>query len=82
VLFVGDDILQEYDIEIYGNEKSKLKDRLAEIWANIKNIKTGESMNVCIWWKDNNGIIHDETPNLPVKLRDVVDNAWLESCKK
>ena len=50
------------------------------IWAKIKNIKTGEIINKRIWWKDNEGIIHDGTIDLPVKIRDLIDNAWFEYC--
>ena len=52
------------------------------IWAKIKNLKTGEIINKHIWWKDKDGIMHDGTPDLPVKLRNLVDNAWLEYSRK
>ncbi len=48
------------------------------IWAKIKNIKTGKTINKRIWWKDHEVVIHDGTVDLPVKLRDLVDNAWFE----
>jgi len=79
---VGDYILQKYDVTIYGKKDSLLKHRLEEIWAKILNMSTGETMDVCIWWKDDKGRIHDESPKLPVELRDVVDNAWIESYHK
>jgi hypothetical protein len=48
------------------------------IWAKIKNLKTGEIIDKHIWWRDENGIMHDGTIELPVKLRNLVDNAWLD----
>jgi hypothetical protein len=48
------------------------------IWAKIKNLKTGEIINKHIWWRDKDGIMHDGTIELPVKLRNLVDNAWLD----
>jgi hypothetical protein len=71
--------LSNYKIEIneiHYNEFENVKN--IGIWAKIKNLKTGELINKHIWWKDSDGIIHDGTKELPVKLRDLVDNAWLE----
>jgi hypothetical protein len=58
-----------------GNKKT-------EIWAEITNKETNTTMNKLIWWQDENGAIHDGTPNLPVHLRELVDNAWLEKRRK
>jgi hypothetical protein len=79
---VGDQLLNEYDVTIYDKKDSLLNHRLEEIWAKIMNITTGESMDVCIWWKDDKGRIHDESPKLPIELRDIVDNAWIENLRK
>ena len=71
--------MTNYVIEINEILKNDLdENKKIGIWARIKNLKTGEIINKHIWWKDREGIIHDGTPDLPVKLRDLVDNAWLE----
>lgn len=74
--------MYEYDVTIYSKKESLLNHRLEEIWAKIMNLSTGELIDFCIWWKDDKGRIHDESPNLPIELRDLVDNAWIESCRK
>lgn len=76
-----DYILHEYTIKIFKKKKSVTPHHLDEIWAKVQHVKTGESKEFCIWYKDDEGIIHDETPNLPTKLRSLVDNAWIESCR-
>ena len=48
-----------------------------EIWADIYDKANGEFIKKLIWWKDYNGLIHDESSNLPIKFRDIVDNAWI-----
>lgn len=53
-----------------------------EIWAEIINKDTLTTMNKLIWWQDDSGIIHDGTPNIPVNLRGLVDNAWIEKRRK
>lgn len=71
--------MAEYKVEIdrvvreglTGTEKT-------EIWATITNLDTKETTDTLVWWEDDNGIFHDETPNLPADLRDKVDNAWIE----
>lgn len=50
-----------------------------EIWAKIINLTTNIATKKRIWWKDEGGIIHDGTPDLPVHLRDAIDNAWIAS---
>jgi hypothetical protein len=71
--------LTNYEIEINEILKNDLVDtKKIGIWAKIKNLKTGEIINKHIWWKDSDGIMHDGTLELPVKLRDLVDNAWIE----
>ena len=54
----------------------------AEIWAEITNIESTQTMNRRIWWEDEDGVLHDETPNLPIDVREAVDNAWLEKKRK
>ena len=49
-----------------------------EIWAKITDQSTQKTTDTLIWWEDDDGIFHDETPNLPIHLRDDVDNAWIE----
>lgn len=49
-----------------------------EIWAKIIDPKTKKTKDILIWWEDDEGIFHDETPNLPADIRDIVDNAWIE----
>ena len=71
--------MTDYKIEIdrvikedaTGSEKT-------EIWATITNRDTNETTDKLVWWEDDNGIFHDETPNLPIEIRDLVDNAWIE----
>ena len=75
--------MSAYDIKINRflkeGEKGKLK---TEIWAEIKGNKTNTTMNKLIWWQDENGAFHDNTPNLPVHLRKMIDNAWIETKRK
>ena len=71
--------MTDYKIEIdrvikedaTGSEKT-------EIWATITNKDTNETMDKLVWWEDDNGVFHDETPNLPIEFRDLIDNAWIE----
>lgn len=56
---------------IEGREKT-------EIWAKITDKNTKKTRDTLIWWEDDDGTFHDETPNLPADLRDKVDNAWIE----
>ena len=70
-----------YDVNIrfeYSDD-DKFKE---EIWADIKNLGNGEIIKKLIWWKENNGLIHDESFNLPIKFRDIVDTAWISAIKK
>jgi len=71
--------MSDYKVEIDRVIKKGFegKDK-TEIWAEIKNLKTSESMRKLIWWEDESGVFHDETPNLPIEFRDEVDNAWIE----
>jgi len=75
--------LSEYDINIKkllnGSKKGNIK---TEIWAEITNINTCETMNRRIWWKGEDGVFHDETPDLPIDIQGDVDNAWIEKSRK
>ena len=74
--------MTDYKIEINEIQKVNQKgNKKKEIWAKIINLKTNISSKKRIWWKDDKGIIHDGTPDLPVHLRDLVDNAWISSRK-
>ena len=53
-----------------------------EIWADIINTSDGKVIKKLIWWKDNQGIFHDESSNLPTKFRNIVDKAWISAVKK
>jgi hypothetical protein len=75
--------LTDYKIEINEILKKDCKDnRETEIWADITNLKTCKTMKKRIWWKNRDGIMHDGTIDLPVDLRDLVDNAWIEYSRK
>ena len=71
--------MDRYEIEIDrviktdhdGNTKT-------EIWAFIKNLRTSENLKKLIFWEDEHGHFHDETPNLPIEYRNLIDNAWIE----
>jgi hypothetical protein len=69
-----------YDINIRfeQNKDEKFKE---EIWADIYNPIKDEFIKKLIWYKDENGLIHDESSNLPIKFRDIVDNAWISAIK-
>jgi hypothetical protein len=49
-----------------------------EIWAEFIDPYTNKIKKTLIFWEDDDGTFHDETPNLPIHLRDLVDNAWIE----
>ena len=75
--------MSEYDINIKRllkeGEKGNIK---TEIWAEITNRSTCETINRRIWWEDDDGVFHDGAPNLPMELRGDVDNAWIEKSRK
>ena len=53
-----------------------------EIWARFYDKNSNETKQSLIWWEDDEGIFHDETPNLPFHLRNLVDNAWIEQSRQ
>ena len=73
----------DHTIEIYRKlKKDKKCNSKTEIWVEIKDICMGTTTNKRIWWEDENGIYHDGTLDLPVELRKIVDNAWIEKGRK
>ena len=75
--------MSEYDINIKRllkeSEKGNIK---TEIWAEIINRSNYETINRQIWWEDDDGVFHDETPDLPIELQGDVDNAWIEKSRQ
>ena len=79
----GGEKMSEYTIKLTKMMKDGDKTNFkTEIWAEIKNTETNMTMNKLIWWEDDEGIFHDGTPGLPVELREMVDNAWIEKSRK
>jgi len=75
--------MSNYDVNIKRLLKeSNTGDIKTEIWAEITNKDTHETIKKLIWWEDDEGIYHDETSDLPVELRGLVDNAWIEKSRK
>ena len=75
--------MSEYDVNIRRLLKGDGKDNIkTEIWAEITNRITYETMNRRIWWEDDDGVFHDEAPDLPIELRGDVDNAWIEKSRR
>ena len=75
--------MSNYDIDI---KKLQTRDEngniVTEIWAEITNKETYEIIHQRIWWEDGDGVFHDATANLPIELREDVDNAWIEKSRK
>lgn len=75
--------MSDYDINLSRIfKKSTTGDNKMEIWAEITNKKNCSKMNRRIFWVDDEGIFHDETPDLPIEVREHVDNAWIEKKRK
>ena len=75
--------MTDYKIEINEILKKDFEDnKETGIWAKITNLETCKTIKKRIWWKDREGIMHDGTTELPVNLRDLVDNAWIENSRK
>ena len=75
--------MTDYKIEINEILKKDCEDnKETGIWAKITNLETCKIIKKRIWWKDREGIMHDGTTELPVNLRDLVDNAWIENRRK
>jgi len=72
--------MPNFDVIIKKFLKERKKgDVNTEIWAEITDLETCKTIMKRIWWKDDNGIMHDGTTDLPTNLRDLVDNAWIDS---
>lgn len=75
--------MSDYDIHLKRLFKeSNRGGNITEIWADITDKTNCTTMTRKIFWKDDDGIFHDETPNLPVEVRNAVDNAWIEKRRK
>jgi len=76
---VGESEMPTYNVDICRKlRRDKEGNIKTEIWAEIEDAATGTITNKLIWWEDDEGIYHDETPELPTDLRKVVDKMWLE----
>ena len=68
----------EYKVEIDEILRKNPKGEIVtEIWARIINTRTNDIIKKMIWWKNGDGVFHDESKDLPIKFRDIIDNAWL-----
>jgi hypothetical protein len=75
--------LTDYKIEIKEILKKDCENnKESGIWVNITDLETRKTMKKRIWWKNRDGIMHDGTTDLPVNIRDLVDNAWIEYSRK
>ncbi len=75
--------MPQYNIEIRRLIRENADDGIAlEIWADILDRATQNKMTKRIWWEDTSGVFHDETSQLPVELRGLVDNALIHKSKK
>jgi len=74
--------MSDYNIEINKLVKEMENGIIkTEIWAEITDKETNETMKNRIWWKDDDGY-HDGLRDLPIEVRDAVDNAWIEKSRK
>jgi hypothetical protein len=76
--------MSDYEISIRNEIKKQGKIKiLDEIWADITDNNTGLLLKKRIWWRDKNGIFHDDDiSDLSAKLRDLIDNMWIETMKR
>jgi hypothetical protein len=79
---LGEEKMPDYQIEINKLLKKGKSGTIAEIWAKITDVKTHQTINKRIWWQGDDGVYHDETPELPAEIRGAVDNAWIEESRK
>ena len=71
--------MTEYKVELDRILKKDVEGKAkTEIWAKILNLDTKEQTETLVFWQDEQGVFHDETPNIPADMRDAVDNAWIE----
>ena len=75
--------MSDYEIEISRALKKETKDKTKiELWDKTTSRNIKKITNDHIWQKDDDGMFHDETPQLPIKVREDVDNVWTEKCGK
>ena len=75
--------MPDYNIKITKLLKERENGTMkTEIWTEITDKQTCKTISKRIWWEDDDGIYHDETPSLPIELREDVDNAWIEKSRK
>jgi len=75
--------MSEYDINISRMFRTtKTGEKKSEIWAEIIDKDSCETLKKKIWWEDDEGTHHDETPSLPIDIRKAVDNAWIEKKRR
>lgn len=75
--------MPDYDINIHRLLKEGKDGTIkTEIWAETTQEDSGQKINKLIWWEDDDGVFHDGTMDLPVSLRELVDNAWIEQIRK
>lgn len=74
--------MPDYDIE---NHKLLVEGKdgvtKTEILAEITDREDCKTMKRRIWWEDD-GVYHDGVSDLPIELREIVDNAWIEKSRK
>ena len=72
-------VMAGYKVELHRVLKDGIDGKnKTEIWADITESETCMQSKKLIWWEDEHGHFHDESPNLPVELRDIIDNVWIE----
>lgn len=75
--------MPDYNIKITKLLKERENGTMkTEIWTEITDRETRKTITKRIWWEDDEGVYHDETPSLPIELREDVDNAWIEKSRK
>ncbi len=69
----------DYEVEINRALKKETKDKTKiELCGKTTSRNIKKITNDCIWWKDDDGMFHDETPQLPIKIREDADNIRIE----
>jgi len=75
--------MSNYNIEINKLLKEMKNGNIkTEIWVELTNKVTSKTIKSRIWWEDDNGAYHDGVRDLPIEIRDAVDNAWIEKSRK
>ena len=69
----------EYRVDLEEIIRKNIKgEKIIEIWARIINLDTKEKIKKLIWWKNSDGIFHDESGNIPTEFRSIIDNEWMK----